>query len=152
MCVRLLTRVIYELAIILPIVDSHTHEDYTKALMHQMGLQTGKKIRDKLDNNNAVEESSRVHTGHQHLDQQLLLQTCKLSNQRHVCLLPKFCMHTVSAVIVKCSPLTTYVENDLYVTLLSFCVMLFVISSSKSSVIVSVCPVNVCVRCTMFID
>ena len=42
----------------LSILDSHAHDNYDEALVHQMGLQTDRNTRDKLEYNNAVKELS----------------------------------------------------------------------------------------------
>ena len=50
--------------------------------MHQLGLQTVQKIRGESEYNNTVEESSLVHTGNEHLNQQIQ-RASKLLNKRH---------------------------------------------------------------------
>ena len=69
------------LPILLPILDSHTHKNYKEALMHQMRLQTGQNLRNKLYYSNAIEESSLVHTGNEDLDGQQVQHASKLSNK-----------------------------------------------------------------------
>ena len=62
-----------------------------------MGLQKDLhvKVRDKLEYNDAVQESSLVHIGHEYVDQQVQ-HALKLSDQEHV---NNFCIQTSSTAL-----------------------------------------------------
>ena len=136
----------------LPIIlDSCIHDDYHEALIHQMGLLTDQKARDKLEYNDAVEESPLVHVDSEQASKSLDIVFCTPKTfsalditkvhelvTRYFSVSPKY-SHLLMLTAVQ-------FENDRLITLYFTCVILSVAYSPKLYTIINVCPVKVRVR------
>ena len=116
-----------------------------------MGLLTDHKAWDKLEHNNAVEESPLVHTDSEQESKSLDMDFCTPKT------FPALDIPKVHELVPQCffvSPkyshllmLTTIqLENDQLITLYFACVILSVVYSSKLYAIINVCSVKVHVR------
>lgn len=122
-----------------------------------MGLLTDQKARDKLEYNNAVEESSLVHIDREQASKSLDMDFCTpkafpaLDIPKVHELVPQdfFVSPKYSHLLMLT---TVQVENNRFITLRFTCVILSVAYSSKLYSIINVCPVTVCVRCIMNFD
>ena len=120
--------VLYRLPFIL---DSCIHDDYHEALKHQMGLLTDQKARNKVEYNNAVEESSLVHIDSEQSSKSLEVNFCTPKT------FPALDIPKVHELVPRCfsvSPkyshllmlIAVQVENDWFITLHFACVILSV--------------------------
>ena len=123
-----------------------------------MGLLSVQKAQDKVEYNNAVEESSLVHINSEQSSKSLDVDYCtpktySALNTSEVHELVPQCF-SVSPKYSHLLMLTTIQleKNDRLITLYFTCVILSVAYSSKLFAVINVCPVNVCVCCVMNID
>ena len=141
--------ILYRLTILPSILDSCIHDNYHEALIHQMGLLdlSNQKVWDKLEYNNAVEESSLVCIDSTWAGIRIIgcgfLETEDFSYTWYpqgtwTCPSVFFCVPQVLASIDAYT--AVQVENDRFVTLRFTCVILSLAYSSKLYAIVNVCP------------
>ena len=85
----------------LSILDSHAHDNYNDALVHQMGLQTDRNTRDKLEYNNAIEELSDQRPAKSQLH---VIDFCPPITSSSTAHIPK--VHDLSLCALLCPPNT----------------------------------------------